>query len=182
MKDKTRKKSDTERLRERLEKSRNLFTASFQGIKVPEDFELRKTVRAAGGHYEVVANRLARIASKGTPAEPLLKDLKGMTSVVFADKDPVALAKALTAYTKNHPVFSFRAGMVEGKVVDVRAISDLANLPGKEAVYAKLLFLIQSSAQRLATVLSAVGRNLAVVVDQGIKENKFSSEEIRQQE
>ena len=174
MKVKARKKSDTERLRQRLEQSRNLFTASFQGIKVPEDFDLRKTVRSAGGHYQVVANRLARIASKGTAAEPLLSGLKGMTSVVFADKDPVALAKALAAYSKTHPVFIFRAGLVEGKAVDARAIADLANLPSKEAVYAKLLYLIQSSGQRLATVISAVGRNLAVVVDQGVKEKKFS--------
>src|SRR2546426_564932 len=98
-----------------------------------------------------------------------------MTSLVFADKDPVALAKALTTYAKNHPVFSFRAGMVEGKVVDAAQITHLANLPGKEAIYAKLLFLINANAQRLLTALGAVGRNLAVVVDQGVKEKKFGS-------
>ena len=96
-----------------------------------------------------------------------------MTSLVFADKDPAALAKALTAYAKSHPVFSFRAGIVESKVVDAAQIADLASLPGKEQIHAKLLFLIQASAQRLVTVLGAVGRNLAVVVDQGVKEKKF---------
>lgn len=174
MKDKSKKKEEVEKLHGELEKSRSLFAASFQGIKVQEDFELRKQVRAAGGTYRVVANRLARVASQGTAAEPLLKDLKGMTSIVLSDKDPIALAKALTAYAKNNPVFSFRAGMVEGKVIDVKQIAELANLPGKEALYAKLLFLINATAQRLATALGAVGRNLAVVIDQGVKEKKFS--------
>lgn len=175
MKEKSKKKEEVEQLHSELEKTRSLFAASFQGIKVQEDFELRKQVRAAGGRYRVVANRLARVASQGTSAEPLLKDLKGMTSIVLADKDPVALAKALTAYAKNNPVFSFRAGLVEGKVVDVKQIAELANLPGKEAIYAKLLFLISAGAQRLVTALGAVGRNLAVVVDQGVKEEKFKA-------
>ena len=173
MKDKSKKKEEVDQLHSELEKTKNVFTASFQGIKVREDFELRKQVRAAGGKYRVVANRLARVASQGTPAGPLLKDLKGMTSIVLADKDPVALARALTAYAKSNPVFSFRAGIVEGRVIDVKQIAELANLPGKEAIYAKLLFLINAGAQRLVTVLGAVGRNLAVVVDQGVKENRF---------
>jgi large subunit ribosomal protein L10 len=173
MKPKSKKQDEVNRLREALGKSRTVFAASFQGIKVTEDFELRRAVRGAGGSYQVVANRLARVASEGTPAEPLMKNLKGMTSLVFADKDPVALAKALTAYAKNHPVFAFRAGIVEGKAVNASQIAELANLPGKEQIYAKLLFLVNSSAQRLAAVIGAVGRNVAVVVDQGVKEKKF---------
>lgn len=173
MKEKSKKQEEVARLRDVLGKSKSVFTASFQGIKVREDFELRRAVRQAGGDYQVIANRLARVASQGTAAEPLMKGLKGMTSLVFADKDPVALAKALQAYAKTHPVLTFRSGMVEGKVVDASQIADLANLPGKEAIYAKLLFLINANAQRLVTVLGAVGRNMAVVVDQGVKEGKF---------
>lgn len=173
MKEKSKKQEEVARLRDVLGKSKNVFAASFQGIKVREDFELRRAVRQAGGDYQVIANRLARVASQGTAAEPLMKGLKGMTSLVFADKDPVALAKALQAYAKTHPVLTFRSGMVEGKVVDASQIADLANLPGKEAIYAKLLFLINANSQRLVTVLGAVGRNMAVVVDQGVKEGKF---------
>jgi large subunit ribosomal protein L10 len=173
MKEKSKKQEEVARLRDVLGKSKSVFAASFQGIKVREDFELRKAVRQAGGNYQVIANRLARVASQGTAAEPLMKGLKGMTSLVFADKDPVALAKALQAYAKAHPVLTFRSGMVEGKVVDASQIADLANLPGKEAIYAKLLFLINANSQRLVTVLGAVGRNMAVVVDQGVKEGKF---------
>jgi len=174
MKPKPRKKEEIEQLRSELEKTENLFAASFQGIKVREDFELRKQVRAAGGKYRVIANRLARVASQGTPAEPLLKDLKGMTSLVLSQKDPVALAKALTTYSKTNPIFTFRAGIVAGRVINIEQISVLANLPSKETLYAKLLFLINAPAQRLATAVNAVGRNLAVVVDQAVKESKFS--------
>ena len=86
----------------------------------------------------------------------------------------MALAKALTAYAKANPAFTFKAGMVEGRVIDVKSIQELATLPSREEILAKVLFLIQASAQRLVTAMSGVGRNLAVVVDQGVKENKFS--------
>ena len=86
----------------------------------------------------------------------------------------MALAKALTAYAKTNPTFTFKAGMVEGRVIDVKAINDLATMPSKEDIFAKLLYLINAPAQRLVTAMNAVGRNLAVVVDQGVKENKFS--------
>ena len=98
-----------------------------------------------------------------------------MTSVAYTTSDPVALAKALTTYARANPTFTFKAGIVEGRVIDVREINDLANMPSKEAIFAKLLYLIDAPAQRLVTALNAVGRNLAVVVDQGVKENKFQA-------
>jgi large subunit ribosomal protein L10 len=85
----------------------------------------------------------------------------------------VALAKALTAYAKANPAFTFKAGIVEGRVIDVKAINDLATMPSKEEIFSKLLYLINAPAQRLVTTINAVGRNLAVVVDQGVKGNKF---------
>ena len=142
-------------------------------MKVGQDFELRKTVRGAGGNYKVIKNRIAEKAAEGTASADLLKDLKGMCSLAYTSGDPVALAKALTAYAKANPSFTFRAGMVQGRVVDVKGINDLATLPSKEEIYAKLLWLIQAPAQRLVTAMNGVGRNLAVVVDQGVKENKF---------
>ena len=120
-------------------------------------------------------NNLAAKASEGTPAEQVLKELKGMTSLAYTSSDPVALAKALTAYAKANPTFTFKAGLVEGRVIDIKAISDLASMPSKEEIFAKLLFLINAPAQRLVTVINAVGRNLAVVIDQGCKENKFKA-------
>ena len=89
--------------------------------------------------------------------------------------DPVGLAKALTAYAKTNPAFTFKAGMVEGRVIDIGAINELASMPSKEAIFSKLLYLINAPAQRLLGTINAVGRNLAVVVDQGVKENKFQA-------
>ncbi|MBZ5603388.1 MAG: 50S ribosomal protein L10 [Acidobacteriia bacterium] len=173
MKKKSEKKKDLDALKKELEKSENVFLAGYEKMTVEQDFELRKTIRGAGANYKVIKNRIAEKAAEGTQAADLLKDLKGMCSLAYTSGDPVALAKALTTYAKANPSFTFRAGMVQGRVVDVTGIQDLASLPSKEEIYAKLLFLIQAPAQRLVTAVNGVGRNLAVVVDQGVKENKF---------
>src|SRR5215467_6083935 len=173
MKKKPEKKKDLEALKKDLEKAQNVFLTGYEKLTVGQDFELRKTIRGAGASYKVIKNRIAEKAAEGTPAEQVLKDLKGMCSLAYTSGDPVALAKALTVYAKANPSFTFRAGVVQGRVVDVGAINDLASLPSKEEIYAKLLFLIQAPAQRLVTAINGVGRNLAVVVDQGVKENKF---------
>src|ERR1700689_2604014 len=169
MKNRDEKKKDYEELRKALEKANNVFVNGFAKLTVDQDFNLRKLIRGAGGNYRVVKNNIAEIASEGTPSEQLLKNLKGMTSLAMSP-DPVGLAKALTAYAKTNPAFTFKAGMVEGRVIDIGAINELANMPSKEAIFSKLLYLINAPAQRLLGTINAVGRNLAVVVDQGVKE------------
>ena len=173
MKDKDEKKKDLEDLKKTIAENQNIFVSSYEKMTVSQDFQLRKTVREAGGDYRVVKNNLAAKASEGTSASDLLGELKGMTSLAFTSKDPVALAKALTKYSKENAAFTFKAGMVEGRVVDIGAINELAAMPPKEEIYAKLLFLINASATRLVTSINGVGRNLAVVLDQAAKENKF---------
>jgi large subunit ribosomal protein L10 len=175
MKNRDDKQKDLEALKKDLESVRNLFVTGFEKLKVSEDFQLRKAVRGAGGTYRVVKNNIAEKAAEGTPSEAVLKDLKGMCSLAYTSADPVALAKALTVYAKANPAFTFRAGFVEGRAIDVKSIVDLANMPSKEEILSKLLFLINAPAQRLVTAMNAVGRNLAVVIDQGCKENKFQS-------
>jgi large subunit ribosomal protein L10 len=167
------KTEKVKKLAAELEHSTSAIIGTFKGITASKDFELRKTVRGAGGTYKVIKNTIAEKAAEGTPAENLLKELKGMSSIAYTTGDPVALAKALTVYAKANPSFTFKAGMVEGRVVDVGAITELASLPSKNELFAKLLFLINAPAQRLVTAINGVGRNLAVVVDQGVKENKF---------
>jgi len=174
MKKKSDKEKDLAALRKEFERAQNIFLTGYEKTTVQQDFELRKAVRGAGGKYQVVKNNIAEKASEGTLAESVMRDLKGMTSIAYTLEDPVALAKALTAYAKVNPAFTFKAGLVQGRVVDVKSIEALAALPPKEEVFAKLLFLIQSSAQRLAASINGVGRNLAVVVGQAVKENKFS--------
>lgn len=173
MKDKNQKKQDFDSLKKQFEEANNVFLTNFEKLTVAQDFELRKTVRGAGGGYKVVKNTIAAKASEGTKAQDMCKKLSGMTSMAWTEGDPVALAKALLKYAKDHPTFSFKAGMVEGRVIDVKSINDLANMPSKEEIYAKLLYLMNAPAQRLLSAMNGVGRNLAVVVDQGVKENKF---------
>lgn len=175
MKKREDKKKDVDSLRGDLGRVENLFVAGFDKLKVSQDFELRKAVRGAGGRYRVVKNNLAEKAAEGTKAQDLLKGLAGMTSLAYTERDPVALAKALTGYAKSNPSFTFKAGMVEGRAIDIRTINELASLPSREEMLGRLLFLIQAPAQRLVTALSGVGRNLAVVIDQGCRENKFQA-------
>jgi len=175
MKDRKKKQQDLEALRKKLEASASVFVTSFEKLTVAQDFELRKTVRGAGGQYEVIKNTIAGKASDGLPAASVLQGLQGVSALASTSGDPVALAKALTAYAKVNPTFTFKSGFVEGRAINLAEVQALAALPPKEELYAKLLFLINAPAQSLVTVLNAVGRNLAVVVDQGVQENKFSS-------
>jgi len=175
MKKKADKTKDLAFLRSEFEQTGNIFLTGYEKMTVAQDYNLRKTIKGAGGSYKVIKNNLARKASEGLKSEPLFENLAGMSAVAYTRGDVVALAKALTGYAKTVPAFSFKAGLVEGNLVDVKSIADLAALPAKEEIYAKLLFLIQAPAQRVATVTNAVGRNLAVVIDQGVKENKFQA-------
>ncbi|MGA3098725.1 MAG: 50S ribosomal protein L10 [Bryobacteraceae bacterium] len=175
MKKKADKKKDIESLHRDLEQANNVFVTGYEKLRVEQDFDLRKAVRGAGGQYRVIKNNVAAIASEGTAAGQVLQGLRGMTSLAYTFGDPVALAKALTAYAKTTPAFTFKAGIVEGRAIDIRAIAELANMPSKEEIFARLLYMINAPAQRLATAINAVGSNLAIVVDQGVKENKFQA-------
>jgi large subunit ribosomal protein L10 len=158
-----------------LEHSTSAIIGTFKGMTASKDFELRKVVRAAGGSYHVVKNKLVAKSSEGTKVETALQGLKGVSSVAYTSGDPVALAKALSTWVKDNAEFTFKLGIVDGKVITVEEIGALATLPGKEELFSKLLFLIQSPAQRLATVINATGRNLAVVVNMAAEQGKFGA-------
>jgi large subunit ribosomal protein L10 len=175
MKKRTEKQADLDLLKTELAKVSTLILTTFQGITVDNDTKLRRAVQAAGGKYKVVKNTLAERAGAGTPAEGVLKDLKGTNSIAFTYNDPVALAKALTKIAKDVPAFQFKAGVVEGRVISIAEIQSLANLPSKEELISKVMFLLNAPAQRVAMVLNALPRNLAVTVSEAIKINKFGS-------
>src|SRR6266581_6471886 len=162
-----------ERLGQELQNVSTVIVTTYSKLTVAQDYELRKVLRSSGAKYTVVKNTLAERAAKGTKIEDALKDLSGVTSIAYTEGDPVALAKALAKYAKDNPEFTFKAGMVEGRVISIKEINALATMPSKEEIYSKLLFLMNAPAQRLVTAMNAVGRNLAVVIDQGVKENKF---------
>jgi large subunit ribosomal protein L10 len=175
MKKRSEKQADLDLLKTELAKVSTLILTTFQGITVDNDTKLRRAVQAAGGKYKVVKNTLAERAGAGTPAEGVLKDLKGTNSIAFTYNDPVALAKALTKIAKDVPAFQFKAGVVEGRVISIAEIQSLANLPSKEELISKVMFLLNAPAQRLAMTLNALPRNIAVTVSEAIKINKFGS-------
>lgn len=174
MKKKADKKKEAEALQQDLAKVSTVILTTFQGIKVEDDTKLRRAVEAAGGKYRVVKNTMAERAGKGTPAEPLLQNLAGNHSIAYTATDPVALAKVLTKIAKDVPAFKFRSGVLEGRVLSIDEIQQLAALPSKEELISKIMFLLQAPAQRIASALAGVSRNLAVTIDQAAKENKFA--------
>jgi large subunit ribosomal protein L10 len=169
------KTEKVKKLAAELEHSTSAIIGTFKGLTASKDFELRKTIRSAGGSYHVVKNKLAARAAEGTKIEEALKGLKGVSSVAYTSGDPVALAKALSTWVKENAEFTFKLGIIDGKVIDVQEIGQLATMPGKEELFSKLLFLINSPAQRLATVINATGRDLAVVINQGVEKGKFAA-------
>jgi large subunit ribosomal protein L10 len=172
---KQKKQEQVARLANELKDSTSAIIGTFAKMTVAQDFALRQTVRQAGGRYRVLKNKLAARASSGTKVEQALKGLKGVSSIAYTSGDPVALAKAVSTWVKDNAEFTFKLGIIDGKVLTVEEVKQLATMPGKEELFSKLLFLINSPAQRLVTVMNAVGRDLAIVIDQGVKENKFAA-------
>jgi large subunit ribosomal protein L10 len=165
-----------EKLGKELQSVSSLIVTTYSKLTVAQDYELRKTLRSSGAKYVVVKNTLAERAAKGTKVEEVLKNLSGVTSIAYTSGDPVALAKALSKYAKDNPEFSFKSGVVEGRVISINQIQALATMPSKEEIYSKLLFLMNAPAQRLVTVMNAVGRDIAVVINQGVEKNKFKAD------
>jgi len=175
MKKKSEKQQDLDKLKTELAKVSTVILTTFQGITVENDTKLRRAVQAAGGKYQVVKNTLAELAGSGTPAEGLLKNLKGTNSIAYTDTDPVALDKALTKVSKEVPSFQFKSGVVEGRVISIAEIQQLATMPSKDELISKIMFLLNAPAQRIAATLNALSRNLAVTVSEAVKADKFSA-------
>lgn len=166
MKTRLQKEKEIEVLHREFEESPNALLVGFQGIKVGADERLRRELRQANVSYRVVKNTLAIRAADGTPMEQVKDRFTGATAVALSKTDPVTLAKLLSKWAKETPVFSFKAAVVEGRAIDVKDIETLSNLPSKEELISKVMFVINSGAQRLAVVTAGVARNLAIVIDQ----------------
>ncbi|HCA59286.1 MAG TPA: 50S ribosomal protein L10 [Blastocatellia bacterium] len=161
------KQRDLAALTESLSTAKSAMIVSFQGLTVAKDQEFRNNLRAAGAKYQVVKNTLARIAVKGTDFEQATDHLKGVTAIAWTDSDPVVLAKAISKFMKdNADVYKFKTGVVDGKLVDLKQVTEIASLPSKEELISKLLYVLNAQAQRIVTVINAVPRDLAVVIKQ----------------
>ncbi|MDQ3585718.1 MAG: 50S ribosomal protein L10 [Acidobacteriota bacterium] len=167
MKTREQKQQDLEALTQQFQEASAAMMIGFNKLTVAKDQELRRQLREAGAQYSVVKNTLARKAAAGTPFEQAAEHFKGVTAIASSTGDPVTLSKAVSKFVKDNPdVFSFKAGVVEGRVIALKDVEAIASLPSKEVLISKIMFLINCQAQRLVTVLSAVPRNLAIVVKQ----------------
>ena len=176
MKTREQKQRDLEALARQFQTATTGMLIGFKKLTVAKDQELRRQLRDAGARYQVVKNTLARKAAEGTPFAQAADHFKGVTALALAEGDPVQLSKAISKFARENPeVFSFKAGVVEGRVIALRDVEAIATLPSKEELISKVMFLLNAQAQRLVTVLSAVPRNLAVVVKQ-IGEQKGGAE------
>lgn len=167
MKTREQKQKDLNALTEQLNNSKSAMVVSFNKVTVNKDQEFRHQLREAGANYQVVKNTIARLAVKGTPYENATEHFKGVTAIAWTESDPVILSKAVSKFIKaNADLYTFKAGVVDGKVVDLKQVQEIASLPSKEELISKLLFVINAQAQRIVTVINAVPRNLAVVIKQ----------------
>jgi large subunit ribosomal protein L10 len=167
MKTRERKQTDLDAITKRLNNSKSAMIVGFSKLTVNKDQEFRNQLRNAGAEYQVVKNTLARIAVKGTPYEDAAEHLKGVTGIAWTENDAVVLSKTVSKFVKdNADIYTFKAGIVEGKVVDIKQVEAIASLPSKEVLISKLMFVINAQAQRIVTVINAVPRNLAIVVKQ----------------
>jgi large subunit ribosomal protein L10 len=170
MKNREQKATAISEFSEGIGSAQNAFVLDFKGITVPQVTELRRQVRETGSEYVVIKNTLALIAVKDTPLQKLTGTFAGMTAIAYNTTDPVALAKVLTKFAKDVPTVQFKGALLAGQVIAASEIQNIANLPSREELLSKLLYLMQHPIRGLAVVLNGTIRNIAVVLDQIAKQ------------
>jgi large subunit ribosomal protein L10 len=160
------KEQELQELTAAFNASDTAILVDYKGLDVPAVTELRRQIRGAKAQYKVVKNTLAKRAAQGTKLASLETHFEGTTAVAYTGEDAVALAKVLTTFMKGAPALKVKGAVVQGQAIKPAEVTDLANLPGRPELYAKLLFLMQAPMQQLVTVLSATPRNLMTVLVQ----------------
>jgi large subunit ribosomal protein L10 len=181
MKTRETKQKDLTALTESLQNAKSAMVVSFSKVTVNKDIEFRNGLREAGARYQVVKNTLARIAVKDTQFEQATEHFKGVTAIAWTENDPVILSKAISKFMKdNADIYTFKTGVVDGRLVDLKQVQSIASLPSKEELISKLLYVLNAQAQRIVTVINAVPRDLAIVIKQiGEKASDSGAAEVK---
>ncbi|RBP44869.1 50S ribosomal protein L10 [Garciella nitratireducens] len=165
------KQKIVEEIKEKFQQSQSVILVNYRGLNVGEITELRSKLREKGVDYKVYKNTLMRFAVKEIGLEGLLEYLVGPTAVAFGMEDPVEAAKIINDFVKEHDVLEIKAGMVDGKVIDVKGVKNLAELPPREVLIAKVLGGLNGPISGFANVLQGTIRGLVYALN-GIKEQK----------
>ena len=167
------KEKQIEALREKLEGSKTLMLTGFEGLKVTQDVQLRRKMASAGATYKVVKNSLLERAAQGTSAEQVVQDLRGTTSVSYTDMDPVVLAKLVVNYAKENPVFTFKAGLVERRVISLEGLRRIATIPSREALFAQIAGVVKAALQRTLSSVNSLPQQMILLVREAQQKEKF---------